>query len=159
MHNFFYLRQAYFAKICLRTPSDESEIFFIYHYVSPSLLYGNGQKFIFFTLLAHISFIFFVCILFLFVFTTKITIKASPGNKVKPPYCGHLQVLPELFLLEMSLLNVDTSVFWTVDTFLSPSAVKNLSKVGTNKWSLRCPLQRGYTVRTNYSNKFYKREQ
>ena len=37
--------------------------------------------------------------------------------------CGHLSKVdtsrsPELFLLEMNLLNVDTSVFWTVDTFI-----------------------------------------
>jgi hypothetical protein len=38
---------------------------------------------------------------------------------------------PELFLLEMNLLNVNTSLFWTVDTFSVSSAVNNLSKVNT----------------------------
>ncbi len=46
----------------------------------------------------------------------------------KTSLCGHLSKvdisvlwtpfgLPKLFLLEMNLLNVDTSLFWTVDTF------------------------------------------
>jgi len=46
----------------------------------------------------------------------------------KTSLCGHLSKVetsvlwtpfgsPKLFLLEMNLLNVDTSLFWTVDTF------------------------------------------
>ena len=46
----------------------------------------------------------------------------------KTSLCGHLSKVdtsilwtlagpPELFLLEMNLYNVDTSLFWTVDTF------------------------------------------
>ena len=56
--------------------------------------------------------------------------------------CGHLSKVDtsslwtppgpfKLFLLEMNLLNVDTSVFWTVNTFFDPFIVNNLSKVDT----------------------------
>ena len=51
---------------------------------------------------------------------------------------------PERFLLEMNLSNLDTSLFWTVDTFfLVPSMVENLFKVDSRlvSWYFRYSLK------------------